>query len=86
LTSETTRLIAPFGLGVSGFKPCRNDAYNPGNCPNGASTGGDAPPPCEDQDMARKIEIAFTFSFVFQYIRATIYRKARTKIKIENQL
>jgi len=24
LTSETTRLIAPFGLGVSGFKPCRN--------------------------------------------------------------
>jgi hypothetical protein len=33
LTSETTRLIATFGLGVSGFKHCRNYANNPGNCP-----------------------------------------------------
>jgi hypothetical protein len=32
----------------------------------------------------KKIEIAFTFSLVFQYIRATIQRKARIEIKIDS--
>jgi len=33
----------------------------------------------------KKIEIAFTFSSVFQYIRATIYRKAIIEIKIDSK-
>jgi hypothetical protein len=36
----TTRLIAPLGLGQSGFKPRRNEKKRPSNCPNMTYKGG----------------------------------------------